>query len=111
MILNGGDKDYGVLMYFIPVTHYGDSSCPHQVHPQIVVTLQIVQLLRPPLNKKSFPVHRPGGVKRAEWEVLFHVFNQKKIVTPPSLYILVYKNGIRKTNKNPDPADRKRFFT
>ena len=37
-----------------------------------------VEAIRPPLNKKSFPVHRPGGLKRAEWEVFyFHVFKKK----------------------------------
>ena len=24
--------------------------------------------MRPPLNKKLFPVHRPGGLKRADWD-------------------------------------------
>ena len=32
----------------------------------------------PPLNKK-FPVHRPGGLKRADWNFVFHIF--KKIPT------------------------------
>ena len=40
--------------------------------------------IRPPLNKKSFPVHRPGGLKRAEWEgFFFHVFKKKNCLTPP----------------------------
>ena len=28
---------------------------------------------RPPLNKKLFPVYRPGGSKRADWNFLFHI--------------------------------------
>ena len=29
-------------------------------------------IVRPPSNKKLFPVHRPG-VKRADWNFLFHI--------------------------------------
>ena len=36
----------------------------------------MTDFLRPPLNKKSFPVYRPGGSKRADWKcVFFHIFN------------------------------------
>ena len=77
-----------------------------------------ISRMRPPLNKKLFPVHRPGGLKRAECDFFFR-FKKNKLFTTPSLYILVYKNGIRK-KKNPDlptgffkshPADRKQFVT
>ena len=27
------------------------------------------------LNKKLFPVYRPGGSKRADWNFFFHLFN------------------------------------
>ena len=27
----------------------------------------------PPLNKKLFPVHRPGGLKRADWDFFFMI--------------------------------------
>ena len=30
--------------------------------------------IRPPLNKKTFPVYRPGGSKRADWKFFFHLF-------------------------------------
>ena len=35
--------------------------------------------IRPPLNKKLFPVHRPGGLKRADWNFFyfFHIFKKK----------------------------------
>ena len=32
----------------------------------------------PPLNKKVFPVHRPGGLKRADWDFFFMIFEKKK---------------------------------
>ena len=32
--------------------------------------------LRPPLNKKVFPVHRPGGLKRADWDFFFMIFEK-----------------------------------
>ena len=38
---------------------------------QNVRVSQFTVALRPPLNKKSFPVHRPGGLKRADWDVFF----------------------------------------
>ena len=31
-------------------------------------------LLRPPLNKELFPVHRPSGLKRADWNFFFFNF-------------------------------------
>ena len=33
--------------------------------------------LRPPLNKKLFPVHRPGGLKRADWDFFFMIFEKR----------------------------------
>ena len=32
--------------------------------------------VRPPLNKKLFPVYRPGGSKRANWNLFFHLFKE-----------------------------------
>ena len=37
-------------------------------------TLKAVVTVGPPLNKKSFPVHRSGGLKRANWDFFFHDF-------------------------------------
>ena len=34
--------------------------------------------VRPPLNKKLFPVNWPGGSKRADWNFFFHLFKKKK---------------------------------
>ena len=46
---------------------------------------------RPPLDKKLFPVHRPGGLKRADWN-FFSIFSKKFFFFYFSpLYILVYK--------------------
>ena len=42
----------------------------------------------PPFNKELFPVHRPSGLKRADW----NLFKKNFFFTPPPLYILVYKN-------------------
>ena len=36
------------------------------------------RVVRPPLNKKLFPVHRPGGLKRSDWNFFFHIFIKKK---------------------------------
>ena len=44
---------------------------------------------RPPLNKKLFPIHQPGGLKRADRDFFF-------------IFFMIF--GIH-------PADRKRFFT
>ena len=54
-------------------------------------------ILRPPLNKKLFPVHRPSGLKWADWIFLFiylfiyffQIFRFFFLLNP--LYILVYK--------------------
>ena len=47
--------------------------------------------IRPPLSKKSFTVHRPGGLKRAYWNFFIPIF---KIffffLLSPPLYILVF---------------------
>ena len=39
--------------------------------------------MRPSSNKKSFPVHRPGGLKRAYWNFFFHLFKQFFFLLPP----------------------------
>ena len=38
---------------------------------------QIPPLVRPPLNKKLFHVHRLGGLKRADWDFFFMIFEKK----------------------------------
>ena len=74
-------------------------------------------MVRPPLNKKVFPVHRPSGLKRANWKIFF-IFFEKKVSSKHSVYPSQYKLKIGK--KNPDlmagfflchPVDRKRFFS
>ena len=72
------------------------------------------------LNKKVFPDHRPGGLKRADWDFFFMIFEKSFFFSQPSWYILV--NEKLKTEKKyiPDlptgflgsqPADRKQFCT
>ena len=63
-----------------------------------------IAAVRPPLNKKLFPVYRPGGSKRADWNFFFSIFSFSFffffLVFP--LYILVYlkKNKLRKKNSD-----------
>ena len=40
---------------------------------QHVVNISYLKV-RPPLNKKSFSVHRPGGLKRADWNFFSSYF-------------------------------------
>ena len=79
---------------------------------------KLCKYLGPALNKKSFPVHRPGGLKRADWNFSPHIF-PLFFFFYSTVYNFVYKNEIRK-KKNPGlpagrffahPAHRKRFFT
>ena len=50
---------------------------------------QDIILVRPPLNKKSFPVHWPGGLKRAYWNSFFSSFQIFFFFLLFPLYILV----------------------
>ena len=59
--------------------------------------------LMPPLNKKLFPVYRPGGSKRADWNFFFHLFKKKKMFTPPPVHSSLKKNEIRKKKKKSRP--------
>ena len=34
-----------------------------------------------PVNTKLFPVHRPGGLKRTDWDFFPHDFKKKSIFT------------------------------
>ena len=54
---------------------------------------------RPPLNKKLFPVHRPGGLNRVDWDFFFFmIFEQSFFFSQSSWYILV--NEKLKTERN-----------
>ena len=44
-----------------------------------------LQAVRPPLNKKLFPVHRPSGLKRANWNFYFHI-SKIFVFTFPSVH-------------------------
>ena len=59
---------------------------------------------RPSSNKKLFPVHRPGGLKRAYWNLFFPSFKLLTPPPPPSVHSSLYKNKneIRKNKKIPD---------
>ena len=56
-----------------------------------------------------FPVHRPGGLKRAYWNFFFLFFNLLLfflLPPPPPLYILVSKKiEIRKEKKDSRPPE------
>ena len=72
----------------------------------------------PPLNKKVFSVHQPVGLKRADWDFFFMIFEEKK-KSQSSWYILVNEKLKTERKKNPDlptgffgsSPDRKLFFT
>ena len=58
------------------------------------------QRVRPPLDKELFPVHRPSGLKRADWNFSFQIFIFF-FFNFPTLYILVYKkNQLGKKTKS-----------
>ena len=65
---------------------------------------RLCEEVRPPLNKKLFPVHRPGGLKMADWNSFFYIYIYI-FFTPPPLYNVVYKNEIRKKKKKSCPSD------
>ena len=37
---------------------------------------------RPPLSEKLFPVDRPSGFKRADWNFCFHIFEKSLFFSP-----------------------------
>ena len=78
------------------------STCRHQ-------DLPTSGLLGPSLNKKVFPVHRPGGLKRADWDFFFHDFFKKLFFSQSSWYILV--NEKLKTEKKKIPTSQLAFLT
>ena len=51
------------------------------------ITYRVGSGVRPPLNKKLFPVHRPGGVKR-ELELIFLYLKKKNffVYFPPPVH-------------------------
>ena len=54
---------------------------------------------RPSSNKKSFPVHRPGGLRRAYWNFFFHLF--KIFFTFPPVHSSLKKLKLGKKKKIP----------
>ena len=57
--------------------------------PRTTGNWSVLIIIRPSSNKKLFPVHRPGGLKRAYCNFFFLIFNFCFYFSP--LYILVYK--------------------
>ena len=47
--------------------------------------------LRPPLIEKLFPVHRPSGLNRADWNLFYMIFEKKKNCFHFFRYFLVNK--------------------
>ena len=60
--------------------------------------------IRPLLNKKVFPVYRPGGLKRADWDFFFMIFEEKK-KSQSSWYILVNEKIKTEKKKHSRPPD------
>ena len=59
--------------------------------------------IRPPLDKKWFPVHRPGGLKRARWKLFFIIFEKKFSFSQSSQYILVNEKWKTEKKKSRPP--------
>ena len=76
------------------------------------LTERPIRPVKPPLNKKLFPVYRPGGSKRTDWNFFFFILSKKKkIFLLFSLYILVYKkNEFRKKIVCPTGPQETIFF-
>ena len=60
------------------------------------------QSLKPPSNKKLFPVQRPGGLKRADLDFFFMIFEKSVFFSQSSWYILV--NEKLKTEKKEEKS-------
>ena len=43
----------------------------------------LISELSPPLKKKLFPVQRPSGLKRADWNFFFHIYKKKIFLLSP----------------------------
>ena len=57
-----------------------------------------VRLARPPLNKKLFSVHRPSGLRRADW-IFFLMIFENSFFPRFSQYILVNEFFLKKPRK------------
>ena len=68
--------------------------------------------IRPPLNEKLFPVHRPSGLKRANWNFFSHIFNKRFFFLPfPPVHSSLYKHEIRKEKKQKRPNNWPSFYS
>ena len=66
-------------------------------------------IIGPSSNKKLFPVHRPGGLKRAHWNFSFHLFNFFFLNTFPPVHSSSIKLKLGKKKKI--PTSRLAFFS
>ena len=85
-----------LLQSFLPVrvsTLISRSETSGQRQPLIV---------RPPLNKMLFPVHRPSGLKKSRLELIFSWFLKKSLFSPSifSVHSSQWKMKNRKKNPN-----------
>ena len=85
---DGGSSGRPVPLFFSPVY-----DCPVEHRGQEGLKV------RPPLNETLFPVHRPSGLKRADWNFFFIFSKTIFFFTFPPLYILVYTNMKLKKRK------------
>ena len=74
----------GGLGYFVAMIIHDMYKCINTPLPP--TKARNAEQLRPPLNKKLFPVHRPGGLKRAYWNLFFHIFKKDFFFTFPPVH-------------------------
>ena len=67
---------------------------------------KLCKYLGPALNKKLFPVHRPGGLKRADWNFFPHIFPLFFFFTQPCTILFIKM----KSGKKKIPASRLAVF-
>ena len=97
-------QSYATL--YIPTHSSPEDTFPGDWQPRWYYRLMgtgmcFASVLRPLLNIKLFPVHRPGGLKRLTGTLFFHIFKKYYFFYLFPLYILVYKkNEIRKKKKS-----------
>ena len=77
----------------------------HATFRQNRVKTGLVDKLRPPLDKKLFPVDRPSGLTRADWNFFFIVFEKKFFFPLCLLCVLVNRQMKRRGKKISRPPD------
>ena len=77
------------------LSQHDSGVCPHHSEAKVseltalLITSTVKQTVRPSLKEKLFPVYRPGGSKRADWNLFFPLFKKLFLFLLFPLYILV----------------------